>query len=99
MKPMPGEIEEAKLHPNGWVYRIEGSFGLNDAIPPKAIVGAWKVDAEGKISGEFIPNAKYLPEEVDHEKKEDSPRDKLALWLTIAVALIVAAWIAMQFIQ
>jgi hypothetical protein len=60
--PFDGEIEEAKKHPNGWVYRIAGRFGPNDGVPPEAIVGAWKVDAEGKITGDFILNKKYDPE-------------------------------------
>jgi len=96
---MPGEIEEAKRHPNGWVYRIKGVFGPNDAVPPAAIVGAWKVDAEGKIVGEFIPNSKFTSEDLEHEKEDDRPRDKVALWLTIAVGLIVFAWIATRFIK
>ncbi len=56
---MLGEVEEAVHHPNGWVYRIQGVFGPKDAVPPEAIVGAWKVDGEGKIVGEFVPNAKF----------------------------------------
>jgi hypothetical protein len=56
---MTGELEEAQKHPNGWVYRILGTFGPNEAVPPEAIVGAWKVDAEGKIIGDFIPNPKH----------------------------------------
>ena len=59
-KPLPGEMEEAARHPNGWVYRIAGSIGdPNGKVPTEAIVGAWKVDADGKITGDFIENAKY----------------------------------------
>jgi hypothetical protein len=39
--PYPGEIDEAKRIPNGWVYRIAGRFGPNDRVPPEAIVGKW----------------------------------------------------------
>jgi len=60
-KPHPGEIEEAKRYPDGWVYRIAGPFGANDAIPPEAIVGAWKGDPQGNIIGSFIPNPRYDP--------------------------------------
>jgi hypothetical protein len=59
--PHPGEIEEAKRIPNGWVYRIAGNFKDNERVPPEAIVGAWKVDAGGKISGAFIKNDRYDP--------------------------------------
>jgi hypothetical protein len=57
--PHAAEIEEAKLHPGGWVYRIAGHFGPDDAVPREAIVGAWKVDERGDISGDFIRNDKY----------------------------------------
>jgi hypothetical protein len=60
--PLSGEIEEAKRIRGGWVYRIAGKFGSNDGIPPEAIVGAWKVDAEGKIRVTFIKNQRYDPE-------------------------------------
>ena len=60
-KPFPGEVDEAKKNPNGWVYRIKGSFGPEEAVPKEAIVGCWKVDAVGKIVGEFIPNPNHVP--------------------------------------
>ena len=61
MTPFPGEIGEAKRTPGGWVYRISGKFGPNDRVPPEAIVVAWKVDADGNISGDFIKNKNYDP--------------------------------------
>jgi hypothetical protein len=57
-EPLPEEVQEAKRNPNGWVYRISGSFGDN-AVPPEAIVGAWQVDSKGAISGDFHPNPKF----------------------------------------
>ena len=60
MKPTQAAIEEAKRTPNAWVYAIEGDFG-DDAVPPEAIVGAWKTDARGEIVGEFIPNPNHKP--------------------------------------
>ena len=62
MKPFPGEIAEAKHTPNGWVYRIAGRFSPDENVPPEAIVGAWKVDAQGNITGNFIVNQKYNAE-------------------------------------
>lgn len=58
-RPLAGEIEEAKCNANGWVYRIAGVFSEHEAIPPQAIVGAWQVDANGKIAGEFQRNSNY----------------------------------------
>ena len=58
-RPYPGEIEEARHYPGGWVYRIAGRFTDDEFIPPEAIVGAWKVDSRGRIVGNFIINEKY----------------------------------------
>jgi hypothetical protein len=58
-KPFPGEISEAKRTPNGWVYRIAGRFRPNDQIPKEAIIGAWQVDADGNIVGDFVKNENY----------------------------------------
>jgi hypothetical protein len=59
--PFPGEMAEAKRTPGGWVYRIAGQFGPKDRVPREAIVGAWKVDGDGNISGDFINNKNYDP--------------------------------------
>jgi len=58
-KPFRGEIEEAKRHPNAWVYRIAGNFSPDERTPREAIVGAWKVDSHGNIIGDFIKNKNY----------------------------------------
>jgi hypothetical protein len=60
MQPPPEAIEQVKLNPNRHVYMIEGQFGPDDAVPPSAIKGAWKVDASGTIIGDLIPNPKYV---------------------------------------
>ena len=57
--PHPEEIEEAKKCADGWVYRIAGQFGAADAIPAEAVVGAWRVGADGRIDGEFVANPGY----------------------------------------
>ena len=59
--PYPEEIAEAKRTPNGWVYRIEGRFAPDEAVPPEAIVGAWKVNENGEIVGDFIHNPNHKP--------------------------------------
>lgn len=72
LTPYPGEVEEAKRFPNAHVYRIAGHFGPNDAVPPGAIIGAWKVDAQGKIVGEFIRNPNYDPKRWPVKKNTSS---------------------------
>lgn len=52
-------IQAATENANGWVYKIEGNYAPDEAIPPEAIVGAWKVDAHGQLTGEFVANPKY----------------------------------------
>lgn len=53
--PTPEMVAEAKANPGGWVYQIAGGFGPNDRIPPEFIKGAFKVDEDGNITGEFQP--------------------------------------------
>jgi len=60
-RPLQEEVEEAKRSPNGWVYRIAGRFSVAEAVPPEAIVGAWRVDADGGIVGTFVKNPNYDP--------------------------------------
>lgn len=55
----PGAVEEARRIPGGWVHQIEGPYGPDDAVPPQAIVGAWKVDDQGRLTGEFVPNPNH----------------------------------------
>lgn len=61
LDPTSKEIEEAKNHPNGWVYRIDGDFSDDQSIPPTAIIGAWEVNSDGKLTNTFNTNKKYSP--------------------------------------
>ncbi|MDR3712339.1 MAG: hypothetical protein P4L51_05950 [Puia sp.] len=58
-QPTKEAILEALKYPNGWVYEIDGSYNGKENVPPQAIRGAWKVDANGIIVGDFIPNPNY----------------------------------------
>lgn len=60
-KPTAEAQQEATQNPGGWVYEIEGSYDPDGAIPPEAILGAWKVNDAGEIEGDFIPNSNYQP--------------------------------------
>jgi hypothetical protein len=54
------EARQAALqNPNGWVYKIEGTFAADEDVPPEAIVGAWKVNELGIITGDFLENPRY----------------------------------------
>lgn len=52
---------QASARPNGWVYAIDSYFDPNGEVPPYGIVGAWKVDFRGLLTGEFQHNPKYRP--------------------------------------
>jgi hypothetical protein len=38
-----------------------GDYGPDDAVPPTAIRGAWKVGDDGQIVGDFLPNPVFEP--------------------------------------
>ena len=54
-------ISEAKKNPNGWVYHVDTVYPAGHHVPPQAIVGAWKVDANGDLTDEFKFNEKHVP--------------------------------------
>ena len=58
--PTKKAIEEAKRNANGWVYVIDNAFEKEKNIPPEAIIGCWKVNENGEITGEFISNPRYV---------------------------------------
>lgn len=59
-RPIPPElIEEAKKFPGGWVYEIGGGIDPAGEVPPEFIRGAWAVDADGTLTGEYLPNPRY----------------------------------------
>jgi hypothetical protein len=49
-------VEEARTRPGGWVYEIAGDYGPDEAVPPTAIRGAWRVGDDGQVVGDFMPN-------------------------------------------
>ena len=59
-EPPKEAIDEALRYPNGWVYEIDEAFKGKEDVPPNAIKGAWKVNENGIIVGEFIPNPNYI---------------------------------------
>lgn len=52
-------ISAARENVNGWVYKIEGTYSSTEYVPPEAIVGAWKVNEKGDLTGDFFPNPRY----------------------------------------
>jgi len=61
--PITAEVvAAARANPDGWVYKVEGSFGADEYVPPRAVIGAWAVDVNGQLTGEFVPNPQYQPQ-------------------------------------
>jgi hypothetical protein len=58
-EPTPAMREEARQNPGGWVYVVDGTFGPNDVVPADRIIGSWKVDRRGNLTGKFKPNPEY----------------------------------------
>jgi hypothetical protein len=59
--PPPDLVAQARENPGGWVYETDGPFGPDDTPPPEAISGAWPVDDDGEIAGDFVPNPHHRP--------------------------------------
>lgn len=91
MNPTPEAQAEARNHPGGHVYAIEGVYGPNDHVPPEAIKGAWAVDANGEITGDFIPNPNYRANQNPYEspKTTDLAGEGGTRLMTIAVVLML----------
>lgn len=61
IEPTVEAKREAYNNPNGWVYVIDEKYKGHDDVPPKGIIGAWKVNEKGIIEEDFTPNPNYNP--------------------------------------
>jgi hypothetical protein len=90
-RPTPAMHEEARLNPGGWVYVVDGTFGPNDVVPADRIVGAWKVDRKGKLTGRFKSTRDYRPTRYCSPIERAtvsrcsaaSPKSRLAAWMRL----------------
>ncbi|HEY6167387.1 MAG TPA: hypothetical protein VI454_05065 [Verrucomicrobiae bacterium] len=73
MTPSPRAQEEARRRPNGHVFEFDEKFEPNGKVPHDRVKGAWRVDGEGRIVGEFIPNPYY--------RAKTEPLDGWEFWL------------------
>ncbi|URM99440.1 type VII secretion system-associated protein [Actinomadura madurae] len=48
-------------NPGSWLYEVDPFFGADDDVPPYGIVGAWSIDAQGRITDSFKKNSGYRP--------------------------------------
>jgi hypothetical protein len=62
LPPLTEEIREAaRKRPGGWVYAIDPEHEGTGAVPRQGIIGAWRVDGLGRLTGEFRHNPDYVP--------------------------------------
>jgi hypothetical protein len=62
LPPLTEEIREAaRRRPGGWVYAVDPEFEGATAVPRRGIIGAWRVDGLGRLTGEFKHNPEYQP--------------------------------------
>jgi hypothetical protein len=61
--PPPELVAEARNVPGGWVYEIHPGVDPHGAVPPEHIIGAWAVNESGVLTGEYIPNPRYVGRE------------------------------------
>lgn len=52
---------QARRRPGEWVYAVDPEFEGSDRVPPEGIVGAWRSDERGEVTGDFTPNPRYVP--------------------------------------
>ncbi|MFC5750784.1 hypothetical protein [Actinomadura rugatobispora] len=62
-EPPPELVAEAAAHPGGWVYEIDSGWvdEPDGYLPVQAILGAWKVAGDGRLTGEFRENERHRP--------------------------------------
>jgi hypothetical protein len=62
LPPVTEEIREAaRKRPGGWVYAIDPEHDQSGSVPRQGIIGAWRVDGLGRLTGEFRHNPDYVP--------------------------------------
>jgi hypothetical protein len=62
LPPLTEEIREAaRKRPGGWVYAIDPEHEGSGTVPRRGIIGAWRVDGLGRLTGEFRHNPDYVP--------------------------------------
>jgi hypothetical protein len=54
--------EQARLAGGGWLDEVVGTHDPAHPVPMTAIKGAWRLDENGELTGEYIANPGYYEE-------------------------------------
>ncbi len=46
---------EARGHPGGWLYVVNGPVDDINTLPRERVFGAWRIDGGGELTSEFRP--------------------------------------------
>jgi hypothetical protein len=85
--PFPTRLQHAaRANAGGWVYDVDPAFDRSDPVPREAIIGAWRIGADGLPTGEFVVNRHYRPLQP--------PRRRVGRGWWAAGVLVVALLIA-----
>ena len=57
---LPQELrDQARLAGGGWLDEVVGHHPPSTPVPLTAVKGSWRLDANGDLTGEFVPNPHY----------------------------------------
>ena len=68
----PDAEKLAADYPDGWLYEINNMYGENGDVSIEGILGAWRIDSNGKAV-EYFPNPDYIPVVEDNWKPAPNP--------------------------
>jgi len=54
--------EAARAAGGGWLDEVVGDH--EPPVPSRFIKGAWRLDADGELTGEYVPNPEYGRREI-----------------------------------
>jgi hypothetical protein len=55
----PEIVEQARLAGGGWLDEVVSPHHGHGPVPAELIRGSWRLDAEGRLTGEYVPNPAY----------------------------------------
>ncbi len=105
-RPLPPLTEEirdaARRRPGGWVYAVDPEFTADGSVPRTGIIGAWRVDGLGRLTGEFRHNPDYVPSAGALDLPEPTdPLDEVlqqAAYRVLADSEVLAAVLAAELL-
>ena len=51
--------DQARRAGGGWLDEVVGNHAPGVSVPMSAIKGSWRVDANGDLTGDYVPNPRF----------------------------------------